>query len=167
MAAIHPFQVDLDKPWNYLRCRYEKAPPPPLPPFWKGRGQCLVMPRLSPASLRTWVKRTRPDPPAHPYPGWLITLMVHFRRERLPPFEEGKRQSKGPAWPAASFRRQAYYRRKNKSNAHCQAYIVQERSCTLFRQLLPSGMEWTLAQHLWCKVKFELPSLKLYAKMLA
>jgi len=32
------FQVDLDKPWNYLWYCYEKAPPPPLHHFWKDRG---------------------------------------------------------------------------------------------------------------------------------
>ena len=36
--AIHLFQVDLDKPWNYLWYRSEKASPPSFPPFWKVRG---------------------------------------------------------------------------------------------------------------------------------
>jgi len=38
IAAINLFQVDLDKQWNYVWHCYEKAPPPRLHPFWKGRG---------------------------------------------------------------------------------------------------------------------------------
>ena len=38
------FQVDLDKPWNYLWYCYEKAPLPTLHPFEEARGE---MPPLS------------------------------------------------------------------------------------------------------------------------
>ena len=51
IAVINLFQVDLDKPWNYLRYCCEKAPPLPLTPFWKVGRQC---PR-SLASLLTTV----------------------------------------------------------------------------------------------------------------
>ena len=35
---LFKLEVDLDKPWNYLWYCYQKAPPP-LPPFWKVRGE--------------------------------------------------------------------------------------------------------------------------------
>jgi len=38
-VAMNLFQVDLDKPWNYPWHSWEKAPPPPLPLFWKDRGE--------------------------------------------------------------------------------------------------------------------------------
>jgi len=47
VAAIKLFHVDLDKPWNYLRCCHKKAPPLPLLPFERAWGQCPP----SPASL--------------------------------------------------------------------------------------------------------------------
>ena len=50
------FQVDLDKPWNYLWHFYKKAPPPPLPPLRKVKGQC---PRYSPALRMHWGTTTQ------------------------------------------------------------------------------------------------------------
>jgi len=40
ISAINLFQVDRDKPWNYLWYCYEKAPTPPLPSFSKAGRQC-------------------------------------------------------------------------------------------------------------------------------
>jgi len=49
IAAINLLQCDLDKPWHYLWYSYEKAPLPPLPPFWKGRRDNF------PALRRPWL----------------------------------------------------------------------------------------------------------------
>ena len=51
IAAIDLFEVDVNKPWNYLGHCYEKAPSLPLPHFWKGRGgNAPAMPPVSGAS---------------------------------------------------------------------------------------------------------------------
>ena len=47
IAAINLFQVDLDKPWNYLWYCCETTPPTPFPPFERSGGQCPVMHPLS------------------------------------------------------------------------------------------------------------------------
>ena len=44
IAATNLRQVDLDKPRNYLWYCYEKAPPPPLPPFGRAGRQCSRSP---------------------------------------------------------------------------------------------------------------------------
>ena len=46
-SCMNLFQVDLDKPGNYLWYCYEKTPPPPLPTFWNGRGGNDTMPPSS------------------------------------------------------------------------------------------------------------------------
>jgi len=51
IAATNLFQVDLDKPYNYLWLCYENAPRPPLPFFWKVRGK---YPRHFTALRRPW-----------------------------------------------------------------------------------------------------------------
>ena len=44
MAAINLFQIDLEKPWNYLQHCYEKVAPLPFPRFEQAGGKCPIMP---------------------------------------------------------------------------------------------------------------------------
>ena len=51
IAAINLLEVDLDKTWNYLWCRYKKAHPPGWPPFERCPIHAPALRRPCPKSL--------------------------------------------------------------------------------------------------------------------
>jgi len=59
IAAINLFQFGIDQPLNCLWYCYEKAPPPPLPPFWKVRGQWPRHSPRFPAPLHSFIYSQR------------------------------------------------------------------------------------------------------------